>query len=332
MDILPSELWTEIILCMDYDTMKKFRNVNNSTKDLFIKIRKLLVDKFSKDLTNISQRREFNEKIKLIKNRMKFVESPTYDEYLIIHYNDLYININQYTKNFENLKHTKGLKYAKDLIYIQDLSYAKNASFKIKLEIENLLHLKYGNGNPKPRFLNERGINELNNKIESIPFNFLQLYKNLCLSENGYVYSLNYPENYNESYKLIPIKLNKLDKLVKMKEIIDRYQILSVDGDIYKFSENEELFFLETRVNNIIKVCSQDSDPYGFISYYLDNKGKITIIHSTVYNDSLSEIETGKNIIEISTFNLFLCALDDNMKLYVYFYDNFIKEYDLLNL
>jgi hypothetical protein len=125
-------------------------------------------------------------------------------------------------------------------------------------------------------------------------------------------------------------KMTKINGLDKIRQIIDRYELLSINGDIYKSLEHDNIFILDERFKNIIKVNIKSDGPYDCIWYYLDNKGNITIVNEN--NTYYSVIETGKNIIEIINIDNFLCALDDNMKLYIYYYENFIKEYDLLNL
>ena len=96
MDILPSELWEQIMLYMDYTTIRNFRNSSKYVKYLCMKMRKLLVAKFSKDLFNVSnftkQQHDFYERTKLIKNRMRMVYA-SHDNYLIINYNDYYVTI-----------------------------------------------------------------------------------------------------------------------------------------------------------------------------------------------------------------------------------------------
>jgi hypothetical protein len=310
MDILPPELWEKIILYMNYDTIKKFRNLNNYTKDFCIKMRKLLVDLFSKDLMNTSnynkQQHDFYEKVKLIKNRM--IVAYTNDPYIIIRYNNYYITIHE------------------KLSIREDLKYIEDAHIIIKLEIENILHLKYNINNPNcldeiNHF--EYGIDKLNGQNHGLPFNLLQLYTDLYLSEDGDVYSfIDYENRMN--------KMTKINGLDKIRQIIDRYELLSINGDIYKSLEHDNIFILDERFKNIIKVNIKSDGPYDCIWYYLDNKGNITIVNEN--NTYYSVIETGKNIIEIINIDNFLCALDDNMKLYIYYYENFIKEYDLLNL
>ena len=292
LSILPEELWRQIILCMNYNTMKIFRNVNKFTNNLYILMRKLLVEKFSQDT---SKKSEFNEKIKLINNRMRIFFK--HNLFMIIIYNDYYMIVR------ENLK------------------YTENAHVKTESKIKDLLDLKCYCDENKPSCVDETifydGINKLNKQNHYYPFNVLQEYGDSVLSDNGDVYS----------YKKSTNEMEKITGINKIREIIEMNELLSINGEIYRSLDYYDNFTLDERFKNIIKVHIKFNSDY---RYYLDDKGNIIIINKD--NTYYSVIETRKKIIEICTINDFLYALCDNMKLYIYHHEIFIKEYDLLNL
>ena len=325
LSILPEELWAKILLNMNYSTMKRFSSTNKYMNNLYIKSRKLLVSKFSEDRFNTSN---FNEKIKLIKKRMIYKNG----KYLIINYNGYYITI---CEKSQEMKFLEFLEY--NYIKTEDDSVFKleikdESLSDLKSKIENMLYITYDETkSSNERDEEYRGVNNLNIQNHDLPFNILQLYENLCLSDDGDIYVV-----YRSWNSETPERPKIIEGLDKIREIIWGQGLLSVNGDIYRKSDG--IFLFDKRFSNIIKVHIRCIAPHGDILYYLDNKGNIMREHSYDGSDDSNDsndytiIETGKNIIEISTSRKFLYALDDNMKLYIYFNEKLIKEYDLLDL
>lgn len=344
---IPEEIWLQIILDMNYDTIKNMCHVNGYFKHLCIKNRKSLVNKFSKDSFDISKftqnELENYQKVKSLKQRMfltKYNENIlniTYDNHLFTLNNLGSFDVNEQSN-------------VNKLIYYDDLSNG-NKLIVLSNDGEVIMNEEVVNSNiidisayaSKIYMITKDGkyheCNNISSHKISTPFNIIQKIEDIYLTDDGKIFIERFlPNNGNLKYahgtrecleenchymRNMSIQLYEMDNLPNIMKILNCNMIVSENGDIYTKSGTS--FKLCIKYKNIIQMCESV-----FHVVFLDNMNNI------YYEDNKKQIKldipTNVKITEILCYlGDTIYVLSDDMKLYVYQTDRFIKSYDLLD-
>jgi len=332
--ILP-EIWMQIILYLDYNSIKNLCKAKEYIKHLCKINRKLLVDKFlvnSFDTSSFTDDElEYYQQIRSLEQRMRFKSHPNlclnYNNHLFVfngesltvhdnHHKTIYVNDRKITLSNDGV-----VRIDDRILNINSIviNIIKNNDIIYIITIKKELYIW------DTQYLYSI----------STPFNIKQCVGQLYLTdkgklyvvrrdndEDGYILGMQCNMETKESTPLIFYKMNNLSNIVK---ILSYDMVIDKNGDVFIYESIDSCFKLLEKYKNVIQM-----ERYFFGSvflyedhglYYYDNKGKIKLEFG----------ELNANVTEFLYYQGIIYALNDEMKLYVFENNKLYRTYDLLS-